>query len=114
MVLLPAVQAVGLALILILAGGLGYLAVRCIAAERMAEASRATEMRVERANLDLQDAIGALQDKLGAVTRDRAQMLLQRMGTTQQQLAAEPRTSAHEPAGQGVSTPERRCIGGPE
>ena len=110
MVLLPAVQAVGLALILILAGGLGYLAVRCIAAERMAEASRATEMRVERANLDLQDAIAALRDKFGAVNRNLAQMPSQRMGTTQQQLAADSWIVAHEPAGQSVPGVGRRAL----
>jgi murein DD-endopeptidase MepM/ murein hydrolase activator NlpD len=110
MVLQPAAQAVGLAVMLILAGGLGYLAIRCVAAERMAAASRAVEMQVERANLDLQDAIAALQDKLGAVIRDRAQIPLQRMGTTQQQLAAEPRTAAHEPAGQSVPALGRRAL----
>jgi murein DD-endopeptidase MepM/ murein hydrolase activator NlpD len=110
MVLQPAAQAVGLALLLTLAGGLGYLAIRCIAAERIAEASRAAEMQLERANLDLQDAIATLQDKLGAVTRDRAQVLSQRMGTTQQQLAAEPRTAAHEPAGQNVPALGRHAL----
>jgi murein DD-endopeptidase MepM/ murein hydrolase activator NlpD len=109
MVLEPAVQAVGLAVMLILAGGLGYLAIRCVAAERMAAASRAVEMQVERANLDLQDAIAALQDKLGALTRDRAQMS-QRMGTTEQQLTAEPRTTAHEPADQSVPALGRRAL----
>ncbi len=106
MVLLPAMQAVGLALMLTLAGGLSYLAIRCVVAERMAEVSRAAERRLEHANLDLQDAIAALQDKLGAVTRDRAQ----RMGTTQQQLAAEPWIAAREPAGQSVPGVGRRAL----
>ncbi len=109
MVLPPAALAAGLTLMLVLAGGLSYFAIRCVAAERMAAASRAVEMQVERANLDLQDAIAALQDKLGALARDRAQMS-QRMGTTQQQLTAEPWTTAHEPADQNVPALRRLAL----
>jgi murein DD-endopeptidase MepM/ murein hydrolase activator NlpD len=108
MVLPPTVQAVSLALMLILAGGLGYLAIRCVAAERMVAASRATEIQVELANLDLQNAIAALRDKLGAVTRDGVQMPSQRMGTAQQQL--EQRTAALDAAGQNVPALGRRAL----
>ena len=70
----PAGQALAVAIALTAAGAICYLGIRCAVDERMAAAGRAVELRVERANADLQDAIAALQDKLGVVTRDRAQM----------------------------------------
>lgn len=108
-VLRPAVQAACLALTLTSAGGLGYLAIRCIADEGMVETSRVAERRLERANLDLQDAIAALRDKLGAVIRARAQMPSQRVATTQR-LAAAPRIGALAPAGEDVPTFGRRAL----
>ena len=103
----PAVQAVCLVLMLTLAGGLSYFAIRCVAAERIAEASRTAERRLERANIDLQDAIAALQNKLGAVTRDRAQVPSQR---TQQQLAADSWIATHEAADQNVPAFGRHAL----
>lgn len=57
-----------------------YFAIRCVIDERIAAEGRAAELRMERANADLQDAIAGLQDKLGAVTRDRAQIQRQVAG----------------------------------
>lgn len=66
--------ALGLVIALAAAAASCYLVVRCAVDERTAAAGRVAELRMERANADLQDSIAALQDKLGAVARDRAQM----------------------------------------
>jgi murein DD-endopeptidase MepM/ murein hydrolase activator NlpD len=74
-VLGPAMQAVGLAVALSSLGALGFVAVRWVAVEQRAVAERAAEMRMERANVDLQAAIATLQDKVGAAARERAQAM---------------------------------------
>ena len=70
----PAGLALGLVIALTAAAASFYLVVRCAVDERTAAAGRVAELRMERANADLQDTIAALQDKLGVVARDRAQM----------------------------------------
>jgi murein DD-endopeptidase MepM/ murein hydrolase activator NlpD len=70
----PAGLALGLFIALTAAAASCYLVVRCAVDERTAAAGRVAELRMERANADLQDTIAALQDKLGVVARDRAQM----------------------------------------
>src|SRR5579859_3084966 len=69
----PAGLALGLVIALTAAAASCYLVVRCAVDERNAAAGRVAELRMERANADLQDTIAALQDKLGVVARDRAQ-----------------------------------------
>jgi murein DD-endopeptidase MepM/ murein hydrolase activator NlpD len=70
----PAGQALGLAVLATAVAAICYLAIRCVIDQRIAAEGRMAEFRMERANADLQDTIAGLQDKLGAVARDRTQL----------------------------------------
>ena len=70
----PARQVLVVAAAVAAVGMICYLGIRCAVDERIAARGRAAELRMERANADLQDTIAALQDKLGGVTRDREQI----------------------------------------
>lgn len=73
-VLTPVAQGLGLAVAVLAAGTICYLAIRCTGDQWRSTEGRAAELRMERANIDLQDALAGLQDRLGAATRERAQI----------------------------------------
>jgi murein DD-endopeptidase MepM/ murein hydrolase activator NlpD len=73
-VLTPVAQALGLAGAVLAAATICYLAIRCMGDQWRSTQGRAAELRMERANIDLQDALASLQDRLGAATRERAQI----------------------------------------
>src|SRR5215813_10560351 len=68
----PAVQASALATLVTAAAALAYLGISQIRYIRLVGDEESTVARMERANIDLQDSVANLGDRLAASARDRA------------------------------------------